>query len=248
AMDIFGREDVLGEIITFKSDKGDIDLNIVGVEKISENNLYVSHMIYAPILTVMNFGGNTNKNVQNVSFKLDSIDYFNKVEKEVLKALSASHGNDPKKYTVIGNFQFSNATAGMIGMLTIFIGFVAGISLLVGGIGVMNIMLVTVTERTREIGIRKSLGATNGNIKFQFLIESMCISLLGGTIGVILGYLGTFIAKQVLKYIGNTLVPTVSLPVVLAVFIISSLIGIIFGVYPAGKAAKLDPIEALRYE
>ncbi len=138
--------------------------------------------------------------------------------------------------------------AGTIQIFTIFVGFVASISLLVGGIGVMNIMLVTVTERTREIGIRKSLGATNSNIKFQFLIEAMSISMLGGIIGIILGYIGTFVTWQVLKLMGNTIVPSVSFPVVIFSFLISSLIGIIFGVYPAGKAAKLDPIEALRYE
>ena len=248
AMDIFGREDALGETITIKSTKGDIDLTIVGIEKAAYNNLYFPHSVYSPILTVMNFGGNTDRTVARIAIKIDDISLFSKVEKEIVRTLAATHGNDPKKYEVTGNFQFSNSASGMIKMVTIFIGFVAGISLLVGGIGVMNIMLVTVTERTREIGIRKSLGATNGNIKFQFLIESMCISLLGGIIGIILGYSGIFMTKQILNSMGSTLIPAVSLNVVLTVFIISSLIGIIFGVYPAGKAAKLDPIEALRYE
>ena len=248
AMDIFGREDALGETITIKSTKGDIDLTIVGIEKAPHNNLYFPHSVYSPILTVMNFGGNTDRTVARIAIKIDDISLFSKVEKEIVRTLAATHGNDPKKYEVTGNFQFSNSASGMIKMVTIFIGFVAGISLLVGGIGVMNIMLVTVTERTREIGIRKSLGATNGNIKFQFLIESMCISLLGGIIGIILGYSGIFMTKQILNSMGSTLIPAVSLNVVLTVFIISSLIGIIFGVYPAGKAAKLDPIEALRYE
>ena len=141
-----------------------------------------------------------------------------------------------------------NTMSATIQMFTVFIGLVASISLLVGGIGVMNIMLVTVTERTKEIGIRKSLGATNSNIKMQFLIEAITVALLGGVVGIILGYIGSFLAGKVISLMGSTLKPEVSIPVVIGAVLISSMIGVIFGVYPAGKAAKLDPIEALRYE
>ena len=120
---------------------------------------------------------------------------------------------------------------------------IAGISLLVGGIGVMNIMLVSVTERTREIGTRKALGATNGNIRMQFVVESVIICLVGGIIGIILGALLGYWGSSLL---GAPAMPTVSSILLAAGF--ATAIGIFFGYYPANKAAKMDPIEALRYE
>ncbi|MBQ6892589.1 MAG: FtsX-like permease family protein, partial [Clostridia bacterium] len=119
----------------------------------------------------------------------------------------------------------------------------AGISLLVGGIGVMNIMLVSVTERTREIGTRKAIGATNGAIRIQFVTESVIICLIGGVIGIILGALLGYFGAHLL---GVTAFPTLSHIAIAVSF--SMAIGIFFGYYPANKAAKLDPIEALRYE
>ena len=131
----------------------------------------------------------------------------------------------------------------MMGTLSIAIAVIAAISLLVGGIGVMNIMLVSVTERTREIGTRKALGATNANIQMQFVVESAMICLVGGMIGIILG--------AAFGYLGSTLLGVPTLPdlgsVALAVGF-SLAVGIFFGYYPASKAAKMDPIEALRYE
>lgn len=127
--------------------------------------------------------------------------------------------------------------------ITLFIGSIAGISLLVGGIGVMNIMLVSVTERTREIGLRKAIGATRKRILLQFLIEAMTLTLLGGLIGIAIAFFITFIAGQLLPF-----KPVVSPIVVLIGASFSAIIGIVFGILPANKASKLSPIDALRHE
>jgi putative ABC transport system permease protein len=123
------------------------------------------------------------------------------------------------------------------------LGGIAAISLLVGGIGIMNIMLVSVTERTREIGIRKALGAKNKNIRSQFLIEALSLSGMGGLIGIAFGWLGAYAIAQAGKW------PLVVSPIsVLLVFGFALIIGLFFGLYPAMKAAKMDPVDALRYE
>ncbi|MEG0166647.1 MAG: ABC transporter permease [Ruthenibacterium sp.] len=148
-------------------------------------------------------------------------------------------------YTVTAGSMESmmKAMTDMMGTVSLGIAVIAGISLLVGGIGVMNIMLVSITERTREIGTRKALGATNGSIRLQFIVESIIICLIGGIIGIFLGMsLGSFGAKL----LGYAATPS---PAVIAIAVSFSMcIGVFFGYYPANKAAKLDPVEALRYE
>jgi putative ABC transport system permease protein len=131
----------------------------------------------------------------------------------------------------------------MTGVLTMLLGAIASVSLLVGGIGIMNIMLVSVTERTREIGVRRALGARRADIRTQFLIESSVISGLGGAFGIGIGIL---FARMIARFGGW---PTLVQPeVVLVAFVFAGLVGVFFGIYPAAKAARLDPIEALRYE
>ena len=249
AKKIFGREDAVGETITaetvFENIKS-IDLEIIGVYE-TESEFYTPE-IYYPIETSMDFLDNTQQTFESISLKIENTSIFKETERLILKILSANHNNEEDTYVVNSAFDMVNSMNGTIQIVTVFIGLVAGISLLVGGIGVMNIMLVTVTERTREIGIRKSLGATNSNIKMQFLIEAITVALLGGIMGIIFGYIGSFLAGRVISLLGSTLKPEVSIPVVIGAVVISSIIGIIFGVYPASKAAKLDPIEALRYE
>lgn len=131
----------------------------------------------------------------------------------------------------------------MLGTVSIAIAFIAGISLLVGGIGVMNIMLVSITERTREIGTRKALGATNGSIRFQFIMESVVICILGGFIGIVLGIALGVVAVGLLGYAASPSISGIVFSVGFSIFI-----GVFFGYYPANKAAKMNPIEALRYE
>ena len=136
----------------------------------------------------------------------------------------------------------------VINLITTFVAFVASVSLLVGGIGVMNIMLVSVTERTREIGIRKALGAKTGSITVQFLAESAFITLIGGIIGILLGVGGAWVIAGVIGMLvpNMSFAPALSLGTILLASAFSSGVGLFFGIYPARKAAKLSPIEALR--
>jgi putative ABC transport system permease protein len=144
-------------------------------------------------------------------------------------------------FSVLDQKDLASTVDSILSVLTAGLGGIAAISLLVGGIGIMNIMLVSVTERTREIGLRKAVGATFNDILTQFLIEAVFLSLVGGIIGIILGFLGSLVLGQFLQ----TAVTTWSVTIA---FSVSFIVGIVFGVAPALKAAKLDPIEALRYE
>lgn len=137
----------------------------------------------------------------------------------------------------------TNSMNDMVETVSVAIAFIAGISLLVGGIGVMNIMLVSITERTREIGTRKALGAKNSSIRLQFIIESMILCLIGGILGIVAGFILGAVAASLLGYAAAAPVTAI-----LGSVVFSMVIGIFFGYYPANKAAKLDPIEALRYE
>jgi putative ABC transport system permease protein len=147
-------------------------------------------------------------------------------------------------FTVISQTDILDAFGMIMASLNLFLGAIAGISLLVGGIGIMNIMLVSVTERTREIGIRKAVGALRRDILLQFLIESLLLSLVGGLIGIALG----FAAAAVIGNLSADLTPQVDMGTVLMSFSFAAGVGLIFGIYPAWRASKLRPIEALRYE
>jgi putative ABC transport system permease protein len=162
-----------------------------------------------------------------------------KTQAEVEKILLKEMEEDD--FTVYDSEELLATISSILGVLTAGLAGIASISLLVGGIGIMNIMLVSVTERTREIGLRKAVGATRQNILLQFLIEAVFLSLVGGIIGIGLGVLGSLVLRKFIQ----TAVTAWS---VLVAFSISALVGIIFGVAPAAKAAKLDPIDALRYE
>lgn len=151
-------------------------------------------------------------------------------------------------FTVFTQQDMLQTASSITGILTIFLGGIAGISLLVGGIGIMNIMLVSVAERTREIGLRKALGARKRDILTQFLAESSLLSLLGGIIGIMLGWTISFIVGRVAVATGNAFEPSITVSSVMLATIFSAAIGMFFGIYPANRAAGLQPVEALRYE
>jgi putative ABC transport system permease protein len=151
-------------------------------------------------------------------------------------------------FTVFSQKDFLSTAQTVTGVLTIFLGGIAAISLLVGGIGIMNIMLVSVTERTREIGLRKALGARKRDILIQFLTESSLLSLIGGIIGIGLGWLIGFIVGRIAANSGTPFNPTIGVNAVLLATLFSAAVGLFFGIYPASRAANLEPVEALRYE
>jgi putative ABC transport system permease protein len=176
------------------------------------------------------------------SVMLESMDNSKEVATKIVHLLEQTHRSEGK-YAAEEGFKELDMLNNVLNIFTMVIGSIAGISLIVGGIGVMNIMLVSVTERTREIGIRKALGAKNKDIMLQFLTESLILCLIGGIIGMTTGVLLGYLAGKAIN------VPLgVSPLVILIAFGFSSAVGIFFGLYPANKAAKLDPIEALRYE
>ncbi len=151
-------------------------------------------------------------------------------------------------FSVLSQEDFVATARTITSVLTIFLGGIAAISLLVGGIGIMNIMLVSVTERTREIGLRKALGARRRDILIQFLTESSLLSMIGGLIGIGLGWLIAYVVGLVAKANGTDLVPAVGLDAILLATLFSTAVGLFFGIYPANRAANLEPVEALRYE
>jgi putative ABC transport system permease protein len=150
-------------------------------------------------------------------------------------------------FTVLSQEDFLNTARTITSVLTIFLGGIAAISLLVGGIGIMNIMLVSVTERTREIGLRKALGARRGDILVQFLTESSVLSLFGGVIGILLGWLISVAVGRIAAANNAAINPAIGLDTILLATLFSTAVGLFFGLYPANRAASLEPVEALRY-
>ena len=194
------------------------------------------NQIYMPVTTAQRIFGSTN--ISSIVVKAESADEVPQVQRQVERILRPGFGDE---FTVFTQDQTLGLFQAILGTLTFMLAGIAGISLLVGGIGIMNIMLVSVSERTREIGIRKAVGARTYDIMSQFVIEAVSLSVVGGIVGIALGASGAAVISR--------WVPTeVTLWAVALAFTFSAAVGIFFGVYPAYKASRLDPIDALRYE
>jgi putative ABC transport system permease protein len=178
----------------------------------------------------------------------DSVNLAIREANEILRDTHRLTARQPNDFTITNQQDFLSIAQSITGVLTIFLGGIGAISLLVGGIGIMNIMLVSVTERTQEIGLRKALGARRFDIMMQFLTESALLSLIGGIIGIVMGYTLALIVGWIAARSGTLLEPNVGFDSILLATLFSAAVGIFFGYYPASRAAKLEPVEALRYE
>jgi putative ABC transport system permease protein len=239
AKDLFKEKNAIGQIIEVRGQP----FEVIGVYKSQDGifGLGLDEILMPLSIWPVLFG---TDNIQTVTLQAKDVSKLELAGKKAASLLNDTKSPDLKgKYEVFNIEEIKKSISKVTNIMTMIIGGIAGISLLVGGIGVMNIMLVSVTERTREIGIRKALGATRGKILLQFLIEAMMLTLLGGVIGIGLGVGGAFIVSHFAKW-----PPLVSVQVVIGGVLFSMSLGIIFGLIPANKAAKLDPIEALRYE
>jgi putative ABC transport system permease protein len=169
---------------------------------------------------------------------------------EIAQILRTRHRTEigADDFTILTQQDFLDTAQTITGVLTIFLGGIAAISLLVGGIGIMNIMLVSVTERTREIGLRKALGARKLDIMIQFLAESSVLSLIGGLLGIGLGWTISFIVGRIAAASNADITPAIGIDIILLATLFSTAVGLFFGIYPANRAANLEPVEALRYE
>lgn len=242
AKDLFGEDDPVGKNIRINK----INFLVIGVVAPRGGTGFVNYddLAYVPLSTMQKILAGVDY-LSTISVKIESKETINYVRDEIIKNLAHKHRVDVLNpdFTIVSQEDILGTLNQAISTFTIFLASIAGISLLVGGIGIMNMMLTIVRERTREIGLRKAIGARQKDITIQFLLESIALTFIGGSVGIILGGL---ISILISNFAGiNTSVSVFS---ILLAFGVSGLIGVIFGWWPARRAAKLNPIEALRYE
>ena len=245
ASDLFGAgTEAVGQIIRING----MQFKVIGVTKSKGGTGFGNQddAVYVPLTSAQLFLIGSLTYVTSLSISANDSDMMTQAQNDITNLLLARHKiSNPANadFNVLNQADIVSAASGVTSTFTILLAAVAGISLVVGGIGIMNMMLTTVTERTREIGLRKAIGAKRRDINLQFLIEAVALTFIGGFIGVILGWLVSF----GVSYLG--IVQTqVSVFSILLAFGVSTVIGIVFGYYPARRAAGLNPIDALRYE
>jgi len=238
---IFPGSDPVGQTLRIRN----IPFKVIGILKAKGFNYFGTDqddVVLIPYTSAMR-RVSRRTNLNNILIQAATPEQMPRVQQEVTDLLQQRRqGRDPD-FTVRNQLELAEAATSTSRTMTALLGAIAGVSLIVGGIGIMNIMLVSVTERTREIGIRLAIGAHDRDIRLQFLIEAMVLSLMGGTLGILLGIGSSQIVSQV-----NGWPVLVSPASVVTAFVFSGAVGIIFGFYPAHKAAQLDPIDALRFE
>jgi len=245
---LFSGEDPIGQVIKINRQSFRV-IGVLAQKGSSGGSNNQDDVVVVPITAAWNYLlGGRGRNVQQIYVEATSAEATSAATTEVTEVLlDRHHISDPTQadFQILSQQDVLNSASQTTGVLTLMLGAIAGISLVVGGIGIMNIMLVTVTERTREIGIRKAIGARRRDILMQFLIESMFLAGLGGALGILVG----FGLSRILPLAVSSLpTPIISMPSVFMAFGISVGIGLFFGLYPANRAARLRPIEALRYE
>ncbi len=242
--DLFGEgADVVGQTIRIKG----IEFKIIGVTKAKGGTGFGSQddMIFVPISSAQRFLVGSNY-VTTISVQAPDTNSMSTIQQQITDLLLERHhisDSTQADFNTLNQADIVSTASSVTQTFTILLAAVAGISLIVGGIGIMNMMLTTVTERTKEIGLRKAIGAKRNEINIQFLVEAGMLTLVGGFVGVVLGWLVSF----GISYF-NVLQTKVSLFSVVLAFGVSAAIGLVFGYYPARRAARLNPIEALRYE
>jgi len=242
--ELFGNADPVGSRIRIRT----VPFTVIGVLSPKGQNAMgqdQDDLILVPSTTAL-FRLSDGENINTIMASAVSEEAIPDAEKEISRILRASHrlaDGEEEDFTIRNQSELVSMATSVTGTLTILLAAVAGVSLLVGGIGIMNIMLVSVTERTREIGIRMALGARGTDILFQFLVEATVLSLLGGIIGLLSGLGGAYALGSAME---TSIRPNMLFLVGAVLF--ASLVGIFFGFYPAKKASNLNPIEALRYE
>jgi putative ABC transport system permease protein len=245
--DLFGPNAVAADVIGSEIRIKGILFTVVGVTvpKGGSGFLNPDDEIYIPVTSAMRYlAGDTY--LTSIDIQASDASAMTAVQDDVTNLLLDQHHiKDPTlaDFTILNQADLVSTVSSVTGTFTLFLGAVAGISLIVGGIGIMNMMLTTVTERTREIGLRKAVGAAEADINRQFLMEALALTIIGGVIGIALGWLVSFLIS-----LTGLISPTVTFSSILLAFGVSALIGIVFGWYPARRAAKMNPIDALRYE
>ena len=242
AIQVMGRMNVTGESISLDG----VDYQIIGVLKANENDSTTTenYEAYIPYTSLVRLASDVSSQVTSFCVSATSEDSLEEAENVVTQTMMQRFSQDEDAFTIINQSTVMETMASVNQTLQLMLGGIAGISLLVGGIGIMNIMLVSVTERTREIGIRKAIGANRSVIMLQFLIEAMMLSLMGCFLGIVLSWT----VLQVISTVNSAdMIYTMSGGVVGIAIAFSVLIGIIFGLYPANKAAKKKPVDALRF-